>query len=71
MIGYIGTKADGEVGPDQSSMYSIGLTLLIIVVVLIPIYLFVVPCCFRNPDAVYNLDQIFEEDDGERGSKDA
>jgi len=51
-------------------MYSLGLTLLLIVVVLIPVYLFVVPCCFRNPDAAYNLDQIFEENDEDRGSRD-
>jgi len=62
-VGYVG-------GGKQESMYSLGLTLLIIVVVLIPVYLFVVPCCFRNPDAAYNLDQIFEENDEERGSRD-
>ena len=65
-IGYIGseynittnTETGSQIttGPQQSGMYSLGLGLLLTVVVLIPVYLFVVPCCFRNPDKEYNLD---------------
>jgi vacuolar-type H+-ATPase subunit I/STV1 len=67
-IGYIGSTpklADGKdaLGPDQMSMYGLGLGLLITVVILIPVYLCVVPCGFRNPDAPYDLDKIFEEDE--------
>jgi len=36
------------VGPDRDTMYNIGFGLLIAVVVLIPIMLFVRPCCFRR-----------------------
>jgi hypothetical protein len=57
-IGYIGGKADGALGPDQMSMYNLGLGLLLTVVVLIPVYLCLVPCVpgFRNADAPYSLD---------------
>jgi len=64
-IGYIGSTPDGALGPDQTSMYNLGLGLLLTVVVLIPIYLCLIPCVskFRNPDAPYDLDKIFEEDE--------
>ena len=73
-IGYIGSKnfedMPNSVGPSQASMYSLGLTLLVLVVILIPVYLCVIPCVpgFRNPDAPYDLDKIFEEDDQPSGS---
>jgi len=64
-IGYIGSTADGAMGPDQTSMYSLGLVLLLTVLPMIVVYLCMIPCVasFRNPDAPYDLDKIFEEDD--------
>jgi len=64
-IGYIGGTAEGALGPDQTSMYSLGLALLLIVLPMIVLYLCLIPCVpsFRNPDAPYDLDKIFEEDD--------
>jgi vacuolar-type H+-ATPase subunit I/STV1 len=78
MIGYVGSTPENSptdsidaIGPDELNMYGIGLGLLLTVIVFIPIYLLVVPCCFKNPEAPYNLDQIFDEGDSEeRGSKD-
>ena len=48
-LGYIGDQ------DDQLKMYNLGFALLVIAIVFIPIYLFVVPCCFRNPEAPYDL----------------
>lgn len=68
-IGYIGGDPTGDetykLGPAQSSTYSLGLTLFVVVLILIPCYLCVIPCTpgFRNPDKPYDLDKIFEEDD--------
>lgn len=39
-------------------MYNLGLVLFIIVLIFIPIYLFVVPCCFRNTEEPYDIDAI-------------
>lgn len=51
------------VGSSLTSMYSISLTLLIIVMVCIPLYLFVIPCCFRNPFPPPAGAQVYEEGD--------
>lgn len=41
-------KAYSYIGSDIPTQSSIGFALLIIVVILIPIMLFVKPCCFRG-----------------------
>lgn len=51
------------VGQSLDKMYSISLTLLIIVVVFIPIYLFTIPCCFRNPFPPPADSQVYEAAD--------
>jgi len=51
------------VGSTLTGMYSLSLVLLIIVVICIPIYLFVIPCCFRNPFPPPPSSQVYEEAD--------
>jgi len=46
------------IGGSQKGMYYIGMGLLAIVVVSIPIYLFVKPCCFRHKAKVGEAQEI-------------
>jgi len=55
---FIPYVADSLVG-----MYSTSLSLLIIVMICIPCYLFVIPCCFRNPFPPPAGSQVYEEAD--------
>lgn len=56
---YVGNSVDQE--------YTVGFALVVVVVVLIPIFLFVKPCCFRQKKKVNPRDALLEAN----GLKDA
>lgn len=49
------------VGHSVQEEYTIGFALVIIVVILIPIFLFVKPCCFRAKKKVNPRDAVLEQ----------
>ena len=48
------------VGNSVQEEYTIGFTLIIAVVILIPIFLFVKPCCFREKKKINPRDALLE-----------
>jgi len=57
-------------GEDIQTEFTVGFILLIVVVCLIPIYLFVKPCCFRGPAPVEDENEEIELTSNNKSEKD-